>query len=91
MPEQKSVARIDKHLWNVHQFYIDMLDRFIALALKYKQQLNDNSGAVKELESYIDVLKTENKNLLGAGREKIKDYEIMILNTRRQSSESIVK
>jgi hypothetical protein len=29
IPEQKSILRIEKHTWNVHQFYIDMLNRFI--------------------------------------------------------------
>ena len=29
IPEQKSILRIEKHTWNVHQFYIDMLGRFI--------------------------------------------------------------
>ena len=91
VPTQKSAARIDKHLWNVHQFYIDLSERLINFSTKIKNQHLENSSHIEELEKVIKMLKEENKKILDAGREKIKDCEEMILKTRRIGNEEKLK
>jgi hypothetical protein len=47
--------------------------------------------ALTNLEIYISSLKKENSGILDAGREKIRDYELLILETRRHSNEEFAK
>lgn len=89
--EPKSLARIDKHIWNVHQFYIDLLIRFIDYVLEKIKGESESYVNVSELEQTIKTIGQENKNMLEAGREKIRDYEMMILETRRLGNEEFEK
>ena len=89
--EPKSLARVDKHLWNVHQFYIDLLIKFIDYVLQQIKREYEAQVSISELDDLIKMIHKENKSMLEAGREKIRDYEMMILETRRLGNEEFEK
>lgn len=63
IPSQPSILRISKHTWNVHQFYIDMLVRFLAWVESLQIALASKNFALENLEIFIGKLKGENSGI----------------------------